>query len=231
MITNIFLLLLLYRNTERHQSPWNHQDWTPRSRKRLQKAVSKWRWSPMKWMPRLTNGTVQWTTRIMILSKGLRTCRRWPFRCTNLRRARAVSEPLRTCSRRPSILPRRQIVFTRLLGSFHIRWGCRRPNVAIDNKIIVLCRTQKVPAGPPKKELLDQLDKVPTYVQTLQFTVKEPTVGKSATFVKVDHVIQETKNLMNIISKVVSTCFDCANKVSFLLWIALHTNMSRKLHQ
>lgn len=74
-----------------------------------------------------------------------------------------------------------------------------------------------MPAGPPKKELLDQLDKVPTYVQTLQFTVKEPTVGKSATFVKVDHVIQETKNLMNIISKVVSTCFDCANKVSDML--------------
>lgn len=74
--------------------------------------------------------------------------------------------------------------------------------------------SEKVPAGPPKKELLDQLDKVPTYVQTLQFTVKEATVGKSATFVKVDHVIQETKNLMNIISKVVSTCFDCANKVS-----------------
>ncbi|XP_070490904.1 alpha-catulin isoform X2 [Chironomus tepperi] len=71
----------------------------------------------------------------------------------------------------------------------------------------------QVPAGQPKKELLDHLDKVPTYVQTLQFQVKEPTVGKSATFVKVDHVIQETKNLMNIISKVVSTCFDCANKM------------------
>ena len=76
-----------------------------------------------------------------------------------------------------------------------------------------MCLPQ-VPAGPSKKELLDHLDKVPTYVQTLQFHVKEPTVGKSATFVKVDHVIQETKNLMNIISKVVSTCFDCANKVS-----------------
>lgn len=96
----------------------------------------------------------------------------------------------------------------------------------------------QVPAGDTKKELLDQLDKVPTYgkmmmmmefyviskingfslnilksVQTLQFTVKEPTVGKSATFIKVDHVIQETKKLMNIISKVVSTCFDCASKV------------------
>jgi hypothetical protein len=76
-----------------------------------------------------------------------------------------------------------------------------------------MCCCKQVPAGQPKKELLDHLDKVPTYVQALQFTVKEPTVGKSATFVKVDHVIQETKNLMNIISKVVSTCFDCANKV------------------
>lgn len=72
----------------------------------------------------------------------------------------------------------------------------------------------QVPAGDSKKELLDHLDKVPTYVQTLQFTVKEPTVGKAATFVKVDHVIRETKNLMNVINKVVTTCFDCANKVS-----------------
>lgn len=72
----------------------------------------------------------------------------------------------------------------------------------------------QVPAGAPKKELLEHLDKVPTYVQTLQFTVKDPTVGKAATFVKVDHVINETKNLMNVISKVVSTCFECASKVS-----------------
>ncbi|XP_055705579.1 alpha-catulin isoform X1 [Phlebotomus papatasi] len=70
----------------------------------------------------------------------------------------------------------------------------------------------QVPAGQPKKELLEHLDKVPTYVQTLQFTVKDPTVGKAATFVKVDHVIQETKNLMNVINKVVTTCFECANK-------------------
>ncbi|XP_039440923.1 alpha-catulin isoform X4 [Culex pipiens pallens] len=71
----------------------------------------------------------------------------------------------------------------------------------------------QVPAGAPKKELLEHLDKVPTYVQTLQFTVKDPTVGKAATFVKVDHVINETKNLMNVISKVVSTCFECASKI------------------
>lgn len=66
-----------------------------------------------------------------------------------------------------------------------------------------------------KKELLERLDKVPTYVQQLQFTVKEPTVGRAATFSKVDNVIQETKHLMNVISKVVTTCFDCANKVTY----------------
>uniref|UniRef100_A0A6M2DDD1 Putative alpha-catenin n=1 Tax=Xenopsylla cheopis TaxID=163159 RepID=A0A6M2DDD1_XENCH len=70
----------------------------------------------------------------------------------------------------------------------------------------------QVPIGSQKKELLEHLDKVPTYVQALQFTVKDPTVGKAATFVKVDNVIQETKNLMNVISKVVTTCFECATK-------------------
>ncbi|XP_076293574.1 alpha-catenin related isoform X2 [Lasioglossum baleicum] len=70
----------------------------------------------------------------------------------------------------------------------------------------------QVPPGPHKKDLLENLDRVPTYVQQLQFTVKNPTVGKAATFTKVDNVIQETKNLMNVISKVVTTCFDCATK-------------------
>ncbi|XP_051157686.1 alpha-catulin [Leptopilina boulardi] len=70
----------------------------------------------------------------------------------------------------------------------------------------------QVPGGNHKKELLENLDRVPTYVQQLQFTVKNPTVGKSATFIKVDNVIQETKNLMNVISKVVTTCFVCASK-------------------
>ncbi|XP_013135220.1 PREDICTED: alpha-catulin isoform X4 [Papilio polytes] len=75
----------------------------------------------------------------------------------------------------------------------------------------------QVPAGTMKKELLEHLDKVPTYVQQLQFTVKEPTVGRAATFSKVDNVIQETKHLMNVISKVVTTCFDCANKYSLCM--------------
>ncbi|XP_069678069.1 alpha-catulin isoform X1 [Periplaneta americana] len=70
----------------------------------------------------------------------------------------------------------------------------------------------QVPGGIHKKELLENLDRVPTYVQQLQFTVKNPTVGKAATFTKVDNVIQETKGLMDVISKVVTTCFTCATK-------------------
>ncbi|KAL1500968.1 hypothetical protein ABEB36_006378 [Hypothenemus hampei] len=70
----------------------------------------------------------------------------------------------------------------------------------------------QVPGGAQKKELLENLDKVPTFVQRLQFSVKDHTVGKAATFTKVDNVIQETKNLMNVISKVVTVCFECATK-------------------
>ncbi|XP_050311653.1 alpha-catulin isoform X2 [Anthonomus grandis grandis] len=70
----------------------------------------------------------------------------------------------------------------------------------------------QVPGGAQKKDLLENLDKVPTFVQRLQFTVKDHTVGKAATFTKVDNVIQETKNLMNVISKVVTVCFECATK-------------------
>ncbi|CAH0547534.1 unnamed protein product [Brassicogethes aeneus] len=75
----------------------------------------------------------------------------------------------------------------------------------------------QVPGGSNKKELLENLDKVPTFVQRLQFTVKDHTVGKAATFTKVDNVIQETKNLMNVISKVVTTCFECATKYNVSL--------------
>lgn len=83
-----------------------------------------------------------------------------------------------------------------------------------DIRLYTMLQWVQVPGGPHKKELLENLDRVPTYVQQLQFTVKNPTVGKAATFTKVDNVIQETKNLMNVISKVVTTCFVCATKVS-----------------
>lgn len=71
----------------------------------------------------------------------------------------------------------------------------------------------QIPAGMAKKELLDCIDQVPNYVQQLQFAVKNVTVGKTATFTKVDSVIQESKSLMQVITRVVAACMNCANKV------------------
>ncbi|KAG9510680.1 Alpha-catulin, partial [Fragariocoptes setiger] len=67
----------------------------------------------------------------------------------------------------------------------------------------------EVPAGNLKKQLLAQLDLIPNLVQQLQFTVKNPTVGKPATFTKVDNVIRETRSLMEAVNRVVSASIAC----------------------
>ncbi|VDM59343.1 unnamed protein product [Angiostrongylus costaricensis] len=70
----------------------------------------------------------------------------------------------------------------------------------------------QVPASAEKSELSTILERIPVHCQQLQVLVKSPTVGKSATFGKVDSVIQETKNLMNEIAKLVTSSFVCATK-------------------
>ena len=72
----------------------------------------------------------------------------------------------------------------------------------------------QVPAGTHRTDLVTHLERLPILCQQLNFTLKSPTVGKSATFNKVDTVIQQTKDLMNCVAKVVTTCFICATKVS-----------------
>ncbi|XP_053210546.1 alpha-catulin-like isoform X2 [Panonychus citri] len=82
------------------------------------------------------------------------------------------------------------------------------------NKFYKLVRhfSYQIPSGLAKKDLLDNLDKVPTFVQQLLFTVKQATVGKAATFTKVDNVIKETKNLMMFVCSTVDSCITCASK-------------------
>ncbi|KAH7701047.1 Alpha-catulin, partial [Aphelenchoides avenae] len=70
----------------------------------------------------------------------------------------------------------------------------------------------EVPGSPEKNDLQVILDRIPLHCQQLQVLVKSPTVGKSATFSKVDAVISETKSLMNEIAKLVTACFVCATK-------------------
>uniref|UniRef100_A0A1I7XH89 BRO1 domain-containing protein n=1 Tax=Heterorhabditis bacteriophora TaxID=37862 RepID=A0A1I7XH89_HETBA len=71
----------------------------------------------------------------------------------------------------------------------------------------------EVPGSAEKSELSAILERIPVHCQQLQVLVKSPTVGKTATFGKVDSVIQETKNLMNEIAKLVTASFVCATKV------------------
>ncbi|GFR90610.1 alpha-catenin-related protein [Elysia marginata] len=70
----------------------------------------------------------------------------------------------------------------------------------------------EVPQCAQKEELLMYLERIPVCCHQLLHTLKAPTFGKTATFNKVDSAIQETKNLMNIVAKVVTTCFVCATK-------------------
>lgn len=74
--------------------------------------------------------------------------------------------------------------------------------------------TLQIPAGELKKELLAQLATIPALVQQLQFVVKNPTVGKPATFAKVDGVIRETRALMEAVNRVVSATLACRQHVS-----------------
>lgn len=58
-------------------------------------------------------------------------------------------------------------------------------------KILLIFFSTQVPGGSQKKEMLENLDRVPTFVQQLQFTVKNTTVGKAATFTKVSILSEE----------------------------------------
>ncbi|KAI6222192.1 hypothetical protein M3Y95_00958600 [Aphelenchoides besseyi] len=70
----------------------------------------------------------------------------------------------------------------------------------------------EVPGSAEKNDLQIILERIPNHYQQLQVLVKTPTVGKAATFSKVDEVISGTKTLMNEIAKVVTACFVCATK-------------------
>lgn len=75
----------------------------------------------------------------------------------------------------------------------------------------------QVPNGQLKKELLEFLEQLPNHVQQLQFVVKTPTVGRAATFTKVDNVICSTKASMESVDSVVNACLTCASKYNLLL--------------
>lgn len=70
----------------------------------------------------------------------------------------------------------------------------------------------QVPDGYLKEELMQLLNKLPYHFKQLKSRLKQVTIGKTATFNKVDWVIQETRNFMNLVAKLVTSCFLCCSK-------------------
>ncbi len=70
----------------------------------------------------------------------------------------------------------------------------------------------QVPNGYLKQELLLLVDRIPINFKQLKSKLKQVTIGKKATFNKVDCVIQETRDFMNLITKLVTSCFLCSTK-------------------
>ena len=69
-----------------------------------------------------------------------------------------------------------------------------------------------VPTGEDKRSLMAIADHVPKHCHQLQMLIQSITVGKAATFTKVDCIIKETRQIMHLIVKVVRMCFNNANK-------------------
>ncbi len=69
-----------------------------------------------------------------------------------------------------------------------------------------------VPAGEDKRALMAMADGVPKHCHQLQMLIQSSTVGKAATFTKVDSIIREARQIMHLVAEVVHTCFENANK-------------------
>ncbi|XP_072364829.1 alpha-catulin isoform X3 [Scyliorhinus torazame] len=63
-----------------------------------------------------------------------------------------------------------------------------------------------------KAALMVEAERFPTLCQQLQMTSKTPVHGKAATFAKVDTSIQETKNVMTVLMKILSLCYKLLKK-------------------
>jgi len=71
-----------------------------------------------------------------------------------------------------------------------------------------------VPSSYIKNELHTLLEQLPVHFKQLKNKLKQVTFGKTATFNKVDCVIQDTRDFMNLVAKIVTNSFLCSMKVS-----------------
>ena len=69
-----------------------------------------------------------------------------------------------------------------------------------------------VPSGEDKRTLMAIADHVPKRCQQLQQLIQSSTVGKAATFTKVDSIIREVRQIINLVVTVAQMCYANANK-------------------
>ena len=69
-----------------------------------------------------------------------------------------------------------------------------------------------VPTGEDKRILMALADGVPKHCHQLQMLIQSPTVGKAATFTKVDSIIKETRAIVNLVVKVIQMCYNHSKK-------------------
>jgi hypothetical protein len=69
-----------------------------------------------------------------------------------------------------------------------------------------------VPSGEDKRALMAIADHVPKRCQQLQQLIQSSTVGKAATFTKVDSIIRESRQIINLVVTVAQMCYANANK-------------------
>ena len=70
-----------------------------------------------------------------------------------------------------------------------------------------------MPTGQLKKDLLENLDKVPIQVQELMFMIKNSTIGTAATFSKVDMILNQTDQLLTAVQNTLQISIQCAKRV------------------
>ncbi len=69
-----------------------------------------------------------------------------------------------------------------------------------------------VPAGEDKRSLMATADHVPKHCHQMQMLIQSPTVGKAATFTKVDSIIKEARQIVLLVARVAHMCYANANK-------------------
>ena len=69
-----------------------------------------------------------------------------------------------------------------------------------------------VPTGEDKRILMALADNVPKHTNLLKMLIQSPTVGKAATFTKVDSIIKESRAIINLVLRVTQMCYNYSKK-------------------